>query len=302
MRRLAGIVLAAVALGFAVPSLAAGPLVAAHRGGGLLWPENSLLAFRNALALDVDFLETDVHLTADGEVVVLHDPTLDRTTTARGAVHDVKLADLVGVRLKAADGSTTAEHVPTLRELLDLLRPSAARLLLEIKVGPSRQPYAGIEEKVLAQIRDAGLFDRVLIMAFEDETLRRIRTLDARVRTVLLVSTRRAERATAPRDVVRWVTAVGANELGIDHRALSAEIVAAARAARMRVTAWTVNEEADIRRVIDLGVDVVTSDRPDVVLRIGGVREPSGTGGVRDSPPSGIGGVRGAPPKPPTNP
>ena len=245
-------------------------MVAAHRGGALLWPENSLLAYRNALALGVDFLETDVHLTADGEVIVLHDPTLDRTTTGRGAVRDVKLAELVGVRLRAADGVATTEHVPTLRELLDLMRPSSARLLLEIKVGPGRQPYAGIEEKVLAHVRDAGFADRVLIMAFEDDTLRRVRTLDPRVRTVLLVSRTRAERAPSPRDVVRWVTAVGANDLGIDHRALTPDIVTAARAARVRVAAWTVNEEADIQRVIGLGVDVVISDRPDLARRLAG--------------------------------
>jgi glycerophosphoryl diester phosphodiesterase len=257
-------------MGIAVPSTAGGPMVAAHRGGALLWPENSLLAYRNALGLGVDFLETDVHLTADGEAVVLHDPTLDRTTTARGAVRDVKLADLLGVRLKAADGVATTEHVPTLRELLDLIRPTAARLLLEIKVGPGRQPYAGIEDKVLAHVRDAGLADRVLIMAFEDDTLRRVRTLDPRIRTVLLVSRARAERAPAPRDVVRWVTAVGANDLGIDHRALTADIVAAARASQVRVAVWTVNEEPDIQRVIGLGVDVVISDRPDVARRLAG--------------------------------
>ena len=270
MRRRVALLLAIIVLAAAVPGTAAGPMVAAHRGGALLWPENSLLAYRNALGLGVDFLETDVHLTADGEVVVLHDPTLDRTTTAQGAVRDVKLADLVGVRLKAADGIATSEHVPTLRELLDLMRPSSARLLLEIKVGPGRQPYAGIEEKVLAQVRDAAFADRVVIMAFEDDTLRRVRTLDPRVRTVLLVSLRRAERATSAREVVRWVAAVGANDLGIDHRALNAEIVAAARAARVRVAAWTVNEEADIRRVIGLGVDVVISDRPDVARRLVG--------------------------------
>jgi glycerophosphoryl diester phosphodiesterase len=265
VRRPAAVVLAAVALALALPSAAAGPLVAAHRGGALLWPENSLLAFRNALALGVDFLETDVHLTADSEAVIVHDPTLDRTTTGQGAVRDVKLADLFGVRLKAADGSVTAEHVPTLRELLDLMRPSPARLLLEIKVGTGRQPYPGIEDTVLALVRAAALLDRVVIMAFEDETIRRVAVLEPRVRTLLLVSRARADRATSPHDIVRWVTAAGAADLGIDHRALSPAILGAARAAKVRVAAWTVNEEADIRRVIGLGVDVVISDRPDVV-------------------------------------
>jgi glycerophosphoryl diester phosphodiesterase len=268
VRHAGAVIFAAVLLGAVLPSAAAGPLVAAHRGGALLWPENSLLAYRNALALGVDFLETDVHLTADGEVVIVHDPTLDRTTTAQGPVRDAKLADLVSVRLKAADGTVTAEPVPTLRELLDLMRPASARLLLEIKVGPGRQPYGGIEEKVLALVREAGLLERVLIMAFEDDTLRRIRTLEPRVRLVLLVSRARAERVAAAREIIRLVSAVGATDLGIDHRALTPDVVAAARAERVRVAAWTVNEEADIRRAIALGVDVVITDRPDLARRI----------------------------------
>ena len=253
----------------AAVSSAAGPLVAAHRGGSALWPENSLLAFRNAIALGVAFLETDVHLTADGEVVVMHDPTLDRTSTGRGAIRDAKLADLAAVRLRAADGTVTEERVPTLAQLLDLLAPSQVRLLLEIKIGADRARYPGVEEKVLALVRARGLIDRVVIMAFETPTVERIRALDAGVRTALLVSRTRVERSGGPaREAVRWTTEAKATELGIDHRALDAAVVAAARAAGVRVAAWTVNEEADLRRVIGLGVDLVISDRPDLARRL----------------------------------
>src|SRR4029450_4232444 len=93
---------------------AAGPdvQVAAHRGGAQLWAENGLTAFRNALTLGADYLELDTHVTGDGEVVVIHDPTLDRTTTGRGAVSSARLADLGAVRLKARDGSVTGDAVP----------------------------------------------------------------------------------------------------------------------------------------------------------------------------------------------
>src|SRR6267142_482941 len=115
---------------------AAGPdvQVAAHRGGSLLWAENGLTAFRNALALSADYLELDTHLTADGEVVVIHDPTLDRTTTGRGPVASARLADLASTRLRARDGRVTEDGVPTLAQVLDTLKPSPAGLLLEIKV------------------------------------------------------------------------------------------------------------------------------------------------------------------------
>lgn len=244
-------------------------LFAAHRGGALLWPENSLLAYRNALALGADFLETDVHLTADGHLVVLHDPTLERTTTGRGAVGAASLADLAPLRLKAPDGAVTGERIPTLVELLDLVAPSTARLLLEIKVGAGREAYPGIEEKALALVKARGLLDRVIIMAFEDAAIRRVRALDTGVRTTLLVGRGRVERARVPAtEAVRWATDVGASELGIDHRLVDAAVIAAARAAGLRVAAWTVNEEADIRRLLDLRVDVVISDRPDLVKRL----------------------------------
>jgi hypothetical protein len=88
-------------------------------------PENGLTAFRNALALGADYLELDTHLTADGEVVVIHDPTLDRTTTGRGPVSARRLAELADTRLKGADGSVTEDTVPTLAQVLDTLKPRA---------------------------------------------------------------------------------------------------------------------------------------------------------------------------------
>jgi glycerophosphoryl diester phosphodiesterase len=271
-RRCASIAAVALALATTLTTAAERPLIAAHRGGALLWPENSLLAFRNALALGVEFLETDVHLTADGEVVVLHDATLDRTTTGRGAVSSAKLADLAGIRLKAADGGVTGERIPRLAELLDLLAPSSAQLLLEIKVGVARTAYSGMEEKVLGLVRARGLRDRVFIMAFEEATLARARALDAEIRTVFLVSRGRVQASgVAPREAVRWATAVRATVLGIDHRAIDADVVAAARAAGVLVAAWTVNDESDLRRVLGLGVDVVISDRPDLARRVAGL-------------------------------
>jgi len=270
-----------VALGIAGALLAGGagpwvgaasrPLVAAHRGGALLWPENSLTAYRNALALGVDYVETDVHLTADGEVVVLHDPTLERTTTGRGAVREARRAALAGIRLKAGDGSATDEPVPTLVQLLDLLGPARAGLLLEIKVDDRGQRYPGIEEKVLAMVRERGLGARTLVMAFERDTVRRVRELDPTMRTVLLIGRGQVERERVwPAASVRWAVGLGAAAVGFNHRLIDPDVVAAAREARLTLAAWTVNEEADIRRVIGLGADIIISDRPDLALRVAG--------------------------------
>jgi glycerophosphoryl diester phosphodiesterase len=246
-----------------------GSRVAAHRGGALLWPENSLLAFRRALALGVDFVETDVHLTADDEVVVLHDPTLERTTTGAGAVRDRRLSELVGLRLRDRDARPTDEPVPTLAQLLDLLQPTRAGLLLEIKVDAQHRRYPGIEEKVLALVRGHGLERRTLAMAFERETVARLRALDPAIGAVLLVGRRQLQTAT-PVECVGWAAALGASHLGLFHAGVDAAVMTAARRDGLRVGAWTVNEEAEIRRLLELGVDLVISDRPDLALRLAG--------------------------------
>ncbi len=271
MRRALLLVLAA-ALGLATVGESRGggsTLIAAHRGGAGLWPENSLLAFRNATALGVDFLEFDLHLTADGEVVVIHDPTLERTTTAQGPVRGVTRAALAAARLKARDGSVTDEPVPTLTQVLDLAAPTGVRILPEIKVGPDGARYDGIEEKVLTLLRSRGMLGRATVQAFQPETLARLRALEPAVGRMLLVTRGRTQRErSAPDEAVRLAADAGASDLGMNHRLIDADVVEAARKARIRLSAWTVNEEADLRRMIDLGVDVVMTDRPDLLKRV----------------------------------
>jgi glycerophosphoryl diester phosphodiesterase len=245
------------------------PLIAAHRGGALLWPENSLTAFRNAVALGSDCLELDLHQTADGEIVVVHDATLERTTTGTGAVSALALADVAPLRLRARDGTVTDDRIPTLAQVLDLAAPTSVQLMPEIKVGADRQRYRGIEEKVVRLLRAHGMFDRATVQSFDWPTLRRLRELEPGLRTMLLVSSGFLERRGATSaDAVRWATEVGATDVGLDHRLLDSTVVTAARRANVRVVAWTVNDEADIKRVIAVGADVVISDRPDLALKL----------------------------------
>jgi glycerophosphoryl diester phosphodiesterase len=254
-------------------AMAGGPttLIAAHRGGAGLWPENSLLAFRQALALGVDALELDLHMTADGEPVVIHDATLERTTTGSGRVRDLKLAELAAVRLKARDGTATDERIPTFAQVVELAAPVPVELVPEIKVDANRQRYDGVEETVLALLRSRGLLARATVQAFQPQTIRRLRELEPKARTMLLVARGDVERERVrPAETVRRAHALGATGLGMNHRLIDADVVAAARAARVRVAAWTVNDEADIRRMIDLGVDMVMSDRPDLAKRLAG--------------------------------
>jgi len=242
------------------------PRIAAHRGGAALWPENGLAAFRGALTLGVDLIELDVHLTRDGEVVVLHDPTLDRTTTGRGPVAERTWAELTTVTLKGAPD----EGVPRLRDVLELLRPPRTPgLLLEVKVGATGARYPGIEEKIVRLLSETGLAGRTTVMAFEWDVLERVRALAPTLRLTALLSRRGAERLGGVEGAVR-LAATKANDLGIERTLLSPEAVAAARAAGLTIGVWTVNDPDELRAALAAGVDYVTTDRPDVALRLRG--------------------------------
>jgi glycerophosphoryl diester phosphodiesterase len=269
-----GLLLAGLALGCLAalaapaPSHSAGPatLFAAHRGGALIWPENSLLAFRNAAeVLGADFLEFDVHLTKDGEVVVIHDPTLNRTTDGRGAVRERTLAELRALRLRDHAGTLTAEAVPSLDEVTGLAMRLRRQMLLEIKLDDRGRAYPGIEEKVFAVLDRHRATAATVVMAFEAETWRRVRALRPEARVAALYSRRTLAGmgASLEREVDEAQRA-GVTMLGLEQGLVTAEIVTRARGAGMTLGVWTVNDADAIRRFIDLGVGVVITDRPDL--------------------------------------
>ena len=238
-------------------------LLAAHRGGSLLWPENSLLAFRNAVALGADFIEFDVHLSRDGEVVVVHDPTLDRTTSGSGPVKDRTVAELKALRLKDRAGALTEETVPTLDEVAAVAAKGKRRMLLEIKVDASRARYPGIEEKVLAILDRHGMAGSTVVMAFEAPTWRRVRELRPDVATCALYSARMLGRTSLAAEL-ETLRSAGVRFIGVEHTAVDAAAVAQARAAGIGIGAWTVNDVAGMKRQIDAGAAILITDQPDV--------------------------------------
>jgi len=265
------VLLAGLSLMSLTPPAAAGAVrlaIAAHRGGARLWPENSLTAFRGALGLGVDLVELDVHQTRDGEVVVVHDPTLERTTTGRGAVRDLTWAELSPVTIRG----TAAERLPRLVEVLALLQPTPVGLLLEIKTGPGGERYPGIEERVLALVQAARLAERTTVMAFDWTILERLRALSPSVRLTGLLSHRGAERAGGVGAVAPRLRALGANDLGIERTLLTPEAVRVAHDAGLSIGVWTVNEPEELRQALAAGVDYVTTDQPDLALRLRGAR------------------------------
>ncbi len=250
------------------PPGAPGTLLAAHRGGASLWPENSLLAFRNAGALGADYFELDVHMSGDGEVVVIHDPTLERTTTGRGAVRDRPLDELLSLRLRDGRGAVTDERIPTLDEVVALAAAGGRRLLIEIKVGPGRARYPGIEERVHAILDRHRMAPSAVVMAFETETWRRLRALRPDVPAGALYSARMLGTPAAVARAVEEARAAGVSFVGLQHPLVTAEVLAQARRARILVGAWTVNEPDAMRRLIDRAVGVLITDRPDVAREL----------------------------------
>ncbi len=141
----------------------------AHRGQSGSVPENTMAAFRNAVDLGADWLELDVQMTKDGELVVIHDETVDRTTNGTGRVADLTLAEIR--TLDAGQG----QQVPTFKEVLRFAREAGVPILPEAK---SPHLYPGLEEKMVEQVVEAGYVDRTVIQCFDGATLERIRAIN----------------------------------------------------------------------------------------------------------------------------
>jgi glycerophosphoryl diester phosphodiesterase len=260
------------------------PRYVAHRGGAAQWPENSLTAFRNAIALGAKILELDVHRTADGEVAVIHDPTLDRTSDGQGPIARCTVDDLRRARLRGRDGAPTGDCVPTLADVLALAAPAGVGVLVEIKT-PGRAAryerrgdrvtavpgarYQGLERAVLETLAKFGMAERAFVMAFNPAVLAEIRALAPAQPTALLVERRDVEESGAqPVEAVGWAQEARARFLGLHYTLCDAALVQAARAAGISVGVFTVNDEDAMRRLAGYGVDVIISDRADLVARL----------------------------------
>ncbi|MYU21637.1 glycerophosphodiester phosphodiesterase family protein [Streptomyces sp. SID8352] len=262
---------------------AAGPTVVAHRGASAYAPENTLAAVDRAAGLGVDWVENDVQRTSDGELVVLHDETLKRTTDAEEVFPDRspwRVRDFTAAEVARLDAGSwfspgyAGTRVPTLTQYLRRVERNHQRLLLELK---SPELYPGVEEQTLRVLDDEGWLDdahlegRLVVQSFSADSVRTVHELEPAVRTGFLG---------APQvpDLARY--AEFADQVNPAHGSLSRPYVSAVHAHRgphgdpLRVFAWTVDDADTARKVAGYGVDGVISNRPDVVRDA--VREPVG--------------------------
>lgn len=267
------------------------PLVFAHRGGSALRPENTLAAFDHGLSLGADGLEFDVHLSRDGVVVVHHDAMLDRTTNASGPLAALTADELgrvdAGYRWGPPQGSQgslgslgsqgslgslenpfrgRAGGIPRLRDVLR--RYPSVRIIIEMKLNEPE-----LARRTIDELRAADAVDRVALGSFGTRVLRAARTYEPRITTG---ASREETRLALYRSWCRWpvrrprYNAFQVPEMSGATRVVSPRFVRDAHEVGVRVDVWTVDEEADMRRLLGWGVDGIISDRPDVAVRVVG--------------------------------
>lgn len=251
-----------------------GVLCIAHRGGSLLWPENTLTAFKGAMALGVDVLELDLHATRDGQLVVIHDDVVDRVTEGAGRVKDRTLEELkrldAGYRF-STDGQSypfrgTGCRIPTFEEVLD----AAPDHWINVDL---KQTEPSIVERFVTLVRRRRIQDRLVVGSFNFPTLQAFRRACPEVRTA--AGTREAYLFYGLHQVFLHglyrrgpAIALQIPRMHRGNRIVTRRFVASAHRKGLAVHVWTINEMEVMKELIDVGVDGIVTDRPDLLLQL----------------------------------
>lgn len=203
----------------------------AHRGYPLRHPENTLRGFRAAMDLGFTHLELDVQLTRDGVPVVIHDPTVDRTTNGKGPVGSFTLRELR--ELDAGSG----ERIPTLEEALRLAKD---RMIVDIELKQTGDAYPGMEEAVLDVVRREGVREQVFLTSFDHYAIERARTLDAEIELGLVIYG-------ATPAVFPYMAEHRLRYLSVKHVFVTPAYVEEARKRDIQLIVWTPDDEATLR-------------------------------------------------------
>lgn len=225
------------------------PLIIAHRGASAEAPENTLAAFRRALALRVDGIELDVQVTQDGVPVVFHDAGLKRVTGTRGRLTAKSWPELAALRVRGT------EPIPRLVDILRLTRCRAV-VQIELKAGVSVAP-------VIRAIMTARAAAWVILASFEPKLVRETQRLAPAVPRMLISEGRRS-----PATLARQLAALEASGLSVNHRAVrDADWVAYFHARGHAVWSWTINDARTARQLAGWGIDGLLGDNPSLLRR-----------------------------------
>ena len=251
-----------------------GIIVLAHRGGGGLWPENTIMAFEGAANLGVDGLELDIHQTKDGRLVVIHDPTIDRISDGSGAVKNMTLAEVQAVDAGywwTADGGETFPYrgkgatIPTLEEVF----VNFPHLWINIDIKQHEPP---IVEPFVEMVREFGMTNKIVVGSFSERTIQAFRNECPEALTAAsMQETRRLfvmNKLLIGRFYNGHAAALQIPEFYGRRRIITSRFVKAAHKKKTAVHVWTVDEENDMERLIALGVDCIITDYPDRLLKL----------------------------------
>ncbi|MBD3919168.1 glycerophosphodiester phosphodiesterase [Paenibacillus sp. PR3] len=228
----------------------------AHRGASAYCPENTMAAFQHALDLGATGIETDVQMTSDGHLVLIHDESLQRTTGSSKLVKDVTLDEMK--QLDAGswfDPAFAGERIPTLRELLELVKTHEG-ILINIELKNGVVLYPGLEEAVIEEVRFQGMGERVILSSFNHYSLVLCKQLAPEIRTGILYM----EGLYEPWE---YAARIGANALHAYHYAVLPEWTTQAAERDIVYHPWTVNELDEMKRLLEAGVAGIITDYPD---------------------------------------
>ena len=265
------------------------PLVIGHRGASGLSPENTLTAFRLAMALGADGVEMDVQLSSDGQPVVIHDKRVDRTTGGVGAVERFtanqlaqldagawfrrRLAMRPRIRamaeqaaMAAGNGGVGLSHdaVPTLAAVLELIAPARpGRVYIELKTDPARRQV--LLDRTISLVRSSGLGDSITLLSFDHEIIKLAKEIAPQLRTAATFPMTGRTFATA-RGIIERATKAAADEVALHFGLANLRTVRALHDSGLAVSAWTVNSKILMRRLIAFGVDSIMTNFPNRLI------------------------------------
>ena len=230
-----------------------------HRGAKGHAPENTLASFDLAVEMGVQAVETDVHLSKDGEVVLIHDHTVDRTTNGTGFVKEKTLAELKELDAGSwYDPRFAGEKILTLEELLAWAKDRVG-VAIEVKNGPIY--YQGIAEKTISLVRKHDMLTQAILISFDHFVLREAKMIEPRLATGILYAGRLV-------DPVGAAEAAGADSLNPAWAFLTPDLVEHAHAAGLAVSPWCPNDLQTMRLMDAMGVDSVGTDYPDLLAQL----------------------------------
>lgn len=240
--------------------LEGGPIVIAHRGDPLAKPQNTRAAFVSAMQYDIGMIETDVNMTKDGVLVIIHDQKVDNTSNGKGKVFDHTLSELKELDFGSWMGEAFGgERILTLEEFIELTKDKVPSLDIEIKNGPLH--YPDIEEKVISIVKKYDILDKVIICSFDHFALRKVKEIEPKIFTAVLYHGGLIDEITPAKNA-------NADAIHPEYTLVTKETIRAANDAGLFVNVWTVDDEADMRAMIDIGVNGIITNFPEKAARI----------------------------------